>query len=139
MAKSSEVLPGPDSDARVREVKGWLKSKGVRDFEPVSLFCDQLTKVCLAASVCRFSGSDIDLGHRRRNRKACRQFHSQQIIVGYQESHRERNPETGGPQACSCYLSPSKSTFCSWRSSDDGAGLWGCPSFSKGCCDRFER
>jgi hypothetical protein len=51
MAKSSEVLPGPDSDARVREVKGWLKSKGVRDFEPVSLFCDQLTKVCLTGSI----------------------------------------------------------------------------------------
>ncbi|KAJ7276833.1 hypothetical protein C8J57DRAFT_1061596, partial [Mycena rebaudengoi] len=28
----------------VQEAKAWLKSKGVRDFEPVSLFCDQLTK-----------------------------------------------------------------------------------------------
>ncbi|KAK7056414.1 exonuclease II Exo2 [Paramarasmius palmivorus] len=32
-------------DAKVKEVKAWLKSKGVRDFEPVSLFCDQLDKV----------------------------------------------------------------------------------------------
>ncbi|KAF9269154.1 hypothetical protein L218DRAFT_851419 [Marasmius fiardii PR-910] len=31
-------------DAKVKEVKAWLKSKGVRDFEPVSLFCDQLEK-----------------------------------------------------------------------------------------------
>ncbi|KAL0571703.1 exonuclease II Exo2 [Marasmius crinis-equi] len=31
-------------DAKVKEVKAWLKSKGVRDFEPVSLFCDQLDK-----------------------------------------------------------------------------------------------
>ncbi|KAJ7767274.1 exonuclease II [Mycena metata] len=44
MAKASDILRVTDPDARVREAKGWLKSKGVRDFEPVSLFCDQLTK-----------------------------------------------------------------------------------------------
>ncbi|KAG7451466.1 uncharacterized protein BT62DRAFT_883045 [Guyanagaster necrorhizus] len=44
MAKASEVLSVPDSDGRVREIKIWLKTQGVRDFEPVSLFCDQLTK-----------------------------------------------------------------------------------------------
>jgi hypothetical protein len=46
MAKASEVLHSSDPDAQVKEVKAWLKSKGVRDFEPVSLFCDQLAKVC---------------------------------------------------------------------------------------------
>lgn len=45
MIKASEALPGPDSDGQIREIKSWLKSKGVRDFEPVSLYCDQLTKV----------------------------------------------------------------------------------------------
>jgi 5'-3' exoribonuclease 1 len=45
MAKVSEVLRGPDHDARLKEVKAWLKSRGVRDFEPVSLYCDILTKV----------------------------------------------------------------------------------------------
>jgi 5'-3' exoribonuclease 1 len=45
MARASEILRGPDYDARLREVKAWLKSKGVRDFEPVSLFCDVLSKV----------------------------------------------------------------------------------------------
>lgn len=50
MAKAAEVLGG-DSDARVKEVKAWLKAKGVRDFEPVSLFCDQLTKVSLPRSL----------------------------------------------------------------------------------------
>ncbi|TFK36739.1 hypothetical protein BDQ12DRAFT_239185 [Crucibulum laeve] len=44
MAKAAEVLAGDDPDGRVKEIKSWLKSKGVRDFEPVSLFCDQLTK-----------------------------------------------------------------------------------------------
>ncbi|PPQ66718.1 hypothetical protein CVT24_008819 [Panaeolus cyanescens] len=44
IAKASEILPGPDPDAKVREIKQWLKTKGVRDFEPVSLFCDQLSK-----------------------------------------------------------------------------------------------
>lgn len=47
MAKATEVL-GPEAESRVREVKHWLKSKGVRDFEPVSLFCDQLAKVWIA-------------------------------------------------------------------------------------------
>jgi len=45
MVKASDVL-GPDAEARVKDVKNWLKSKGVRDFEPVSLYCDQLSKVC---------------------------------------------------------------------------------------------
>jgi len=53
MAKASEVLPGSDPDAQVKEVKAWLKLKGVREFEPVSLFSDQLTKVC-CYSVCTF-------------------------------------------------------------------------------------
>ena len=44
MARASDVLPGDNSDARVKEVKAWLKNKGVRDFEPVTLFCDQLGK-----------------------------------------------------------------------------------------------
>ncbi|KAG6889401.1 hypothetical protein C0992_005394 [Termitomyces sp. T32_za158] len=48
MAQASEILSGPDPDARVKEIKGWLKSKGVRDFEPVSLFCDQLSKDTVA-------------------------------------------------------------------------------------------
>ena len=32
-------------DAKVKEIKHWLQTKGVRNFEPVSLFCDQLKKV----------------------------------------------------------------------------------------------
>lgn len=45
MVKASDVFPGPDPDGNVREIKSWLKSKGVRDFEPVSLYCDQLAQV----------------------------------------------------------------------------------------------
>ena len=44
MLSASDVFPGDDADSRVKEVKHWLSSKGVRDFEPVSLFCDQLKK-----------------------------------------------------------------------------------------------
>ncbi|KIJ10774.1 hypothetical protein PAXINDRAFT_119322 [Paxillus involutus ATCC 200175] len=43
MARGSDIF-GENADARVKEVKSWLKSKDVRDFEPVSLFSDQLTK-----------------------------------------------------------------------------------------------
>ncbi|KAF7374113.1 5'-3' exoribonuclease 1 [Mycena sanguinolenta] len=48
IAKASDILRVPDPDARVREAKAWLKSKGVRDFEPVSLSCDQLNKDTVA-------------------------------------------------------------------------------------------
>jgi len=43
--KSSEVFPGPTSDARIKELKAWLVAKGVRDFEPVPLNCDKVAKV----------------------------------------------------------------------------------------------
>ena len=43
MTRASDIF-SENPDARVREVKSWLKSKGVREFEPVSLFSDQLTK-----------------------------------------------------------------------------------------------
>ena len=45
MVKASEVLPGPDPDGWIGGIKCWLEPKGVRDFAPVSLYCDQLTKV----------------------------------------------------------------------------------------------
>lgn len=45
MLKSSDVFSSSDADAKVKEVRSWLTSKGIRDFEPVSLFCDQLKKV----------------------------------------------------------------------------------------------
>ena len=43
MTRADEIFP-ENSDAKVKEVKAWLTSKGVRNFEPVSLFCDQLKK-----------------------------------------------------------------------------------------------
>lgn len=47
MARSNEVFADAENpDAKVKEVKHWLQTKGVRNFEPVSLFCDQLKKVC---------------------------------------------------------------------------------------------
>jgi hypothetical protein len=45
MLKASDAFPGSDPDLKIREIKAWLKSKGVRDFEPVTLFSDQIAKV----------------------------------------------------------------------------------------------
>jgi 5'-3' exoribonuclease 1 len=53
MIKASEALPGSDPDDKIREIKIWLKSKGVRDFEPVSIYCDQLTKVITGFAIDR--------------------------------------------------------------------------------------
>ena len=46
MAKASTIFPtADDPDAKAKEIRGWLATKGVRDFEPVPLHCDQLDKV----------------------------------------------------------------------------------------------
>jgi hypothetical protein len=45
MARASDVFIDGDADSKIHEVKSWLKSKGVRDFESVSFVADQLTKV----------------------------------------------------------------------------------------------
>ena len=46
MVKAGDVFKdAPNPDTKVKEAKTWLGTKGVRDFEPVSLFCDQLGKV----------------------------------------------------------------------------------------------
>lgn len=43
MARDTDIFDS-HADARVKEVKSWLKLKGVRDLEPVSLFSDSLAK-----------------------------------------------------------------------------------------------
>ncbi|KII85288.1 hypothetical protein PLICRDRAFT_116374 [Plicaturopsis crispa FD-325 SS-3] len=44
MIRASDIWPNDEPDSKVKEVKSWLKAQGVRDFEPVTLFSDQLTK-----------------------------------------------------------------------------------------------
>ncbi|KAI0342644.1 hypothetical protein BDW22DRAFT_1329856 [Trametopsis cervina] len=44
MARASDIFAEDIADSKIKEVKDWLQSKGVRAFEPVSLFCDQLKK-----------------------------------------------------------------------------------------------
>ena len=49
MARAEDIFHNEeDPDHKIKEVKKWLDSKGVRSFEPVSLFCDQLKKVCVS-------------------------------------------------------------------------------------------
>jgi hypothetical protein len=46
MARASDIFPQAENPSmKAKEVRQWLATKGVRDFEPVSLFCDQLKKV----------------------------------------------------------------------------------------------
>jgi 5'-3' exoribonuclease 1 len=46
MVKASTVFPSDDDpSAKAKEIRTWLANKGVRDFEPVSLQCEQLDKV----------------------------------------------------------------------------------------------
>jgi 5'-3' exoribonuclease 1 len=62
MVKASEILRGPDYDGRLKEVKAWLKSKGIRDLEPVSLYCDVLSKVIVLFAL----GPSIFISSRHR-------------------------------------------------------------------------
>lgn len=49
MAKASTIFPSEDDPgAKAKEIRSWLANKGVRDFEPVPLQCDQLDKVGLS-------------------------------------------------------------------------------------------
>lgn len=45
MLRASEVFAQGNPDAKVKEIKSWLASKGVKDFDPVPLNADQLKKV----------------------------------------------------------------------------------------------
>lgn len=45
MVRVADLFGDSDPHRRIRDIQSWLKSKGVREFEPVSLFCDQLSKV----------------------------------------------------------------------------------------------
>ncbi|KAF7331483.1 5'-3' exoribonuclease 1 [Mycena kentingensis (nom. inval.)] len=44
IGKASDLFRVPEPDMLVKEAKSWLKATGIRDMEPVSLFCDQLGK-----------------------------------------------------------------------------------------------
>jgi hypothetical protein len=77
MTKASDIWINEDADARVKEVKAWLKTKGVRDFEQVSLFADHLSKVgCI---IC-FS-KDINLNQSRLIRSMSSKLRSWQTIL----------------------------------------------------------
>lgn len=40
MARTSDVFINGDVNSKVQEVQSWLKSRGVLDFDPVSIFVD---------------------------------------------------------------------------------------------------
>ncbi|KZT53275.1 hypothetical protein CALCODRAFT_440396 [Calocera cornea HHB12733] len=44
LTMAQDLFPNGDSDARVKEIRGWLNEKGIRDLEPVSLLSEQLDK-----------------------------------------------------------------------------------------------
>lgn len=54
MLRASDAFRQGNPDAKVKEIKAWLASKGVRDFEPVPLSADQLKKVCPVFSILWF-------------------------------------------------------------------------------------
>lgn len=45
LTMAADFFPAENLDTRVHEIKAWIQEKGVRDFEQVSLFSDQLDKV----------------------------------------------------------------------------------------------
>jgi hypothetical protein len=76
MAEADEIFPNSDRpDAKVKEVRQWLKGKGVLDLEAVSLFCDQLDQVnsrCIHIHLLEHLILNISLGYCSRNRQAGR-------------------------------------------------------------------
>lgn len=71
MARDTDIFDS-HADARVKEVKSWLKLKGVRDLEPVSLFSDSLAKVYQNHHSYRIVfHSKLPLEHCQGNRTGC--------------------------------------------------------------------
>lgn len=96
MPSAAEIFPG-NPEAKLKEAKDWLHSKGVKNFEPVSLFCDQLRKVGPAGDWFRSRADQLSIGYGKGNRTVCRCLHRQTISDKYQEGHREGHP------ASSCF------------------------------------
>ncbi len=72
MSQADDIFPDDaDADAKVKEVKHWLYSKGVKCFEPVSLFCDQLKKVCSVNHDQYLILTRITIGNCKGNRGPC--------------------------------------------------------------------
>src|SRR4051794_10595575 len=71
MLRGADIFPSATSDSKVAEVKAWLKMKGVYDFEHVSLFSDQLTKVSTIypQTISTSTPNASKLGHGLRDRK----------------------------------------------------------------------
>jgi hypothetical protein len=72
MARSTDLFPDDNADAKVQEIKSWLKSKGVGDFDAVSLFCDQLDKVGRSYLTGKNLADSLRLGDMRRDTAGCR-------------------------------------------------------------------
>jgi hypothetical protein len=50
MMKATDIFPGPDSDAKVKDAKSWLAERGIRDLDPVPLATETLEKVLSLSS-----------------------------------------------------------------------------------------
>ena len=126
MVRATDVFKDVSNpDTKVKEAKTWLGTKGVRDFEPVSLFCDQLGKVgaFMRLDESLLTSFTSRLGYREGNRKSCRCSDEQQVADRVQEGYRQGHPQTSGIEAVACSLSPSKPTLHSRRPCDDGPRL----------------
>jgi hypothetical protein len=99
MAQASDVFTKGDTDLKVLEVKSWPKSRGVRDFAPVSLFA------------IHFAVSGY-IGHSGRNREINGRLHCEQVVLRDQESYRDRHPMPSCTQAVACRLPFTEPTYC---------------------------
>jgi hypothetical protein len=51
--KSEEIYPDEmKPDQKIKDIRAWLKTKGVLDLEPVTLFAEQLEKVRVRIKHC---------------------------------------------------------------------------------------
>lgn len=47
MLEAADIYPSSNAEEGIRSIENWLKTKGVRDFEAVSLNKEHMSKVCL--------------------------------------------------------------------------------------------
>jgi len=99
MTKASTIFPSEDDPgAKAKEIRSWLAGKGVRDFEPVTLQCDQLDKVHLRATQGSSESLTIFADHSQGDRRTGQWFHQGAIAIRFQACNCEERPTAGGTQ-----------------------------------------
>jgi 5'-3' exoribonuclease 1 len=92
MVQASDIFPGPDADAKVKEIRVWLNEKGVKDFEAVPLTTQALDKVSSPVSIHYHKNSYIPKNVIKEIEKLANDFTANRSTTAIKKARVERIP-----------------------------------------------